>query len=176
MGDYLGFFADNIILILVIAAILIAVGGFLLYRYNYYPRLMDRWKPYAARHYDVVLAGEDRSLRERKFVIGRYSIYEPELRRAYYLVHNLQLRKKGSNRKVLVVCERNARPVDFLNTMSDEDWKKLPTAKRVFLSTTNDINATAAKTGGESGSTMLQIGILILTLMVVIAGAAKMAG
>jgi len=59
------------------------------------------------------------------------------------------------------LTERNARPIDFHKKISEEEWKKYPTGKRVFIDTTADVRSEASK---ESASNFMATSLSIMAL------------
>jgi len=161
MGNLIESIQSNLLYMGIILLLVFAVGTYLLFRYNYIYRLMDMWKPNAPRKYAVKIFGEDRQIRDRTMVIGRYVVLDDVDRKAYHLAHEAQLTLNGTKKKFLAVTQRDAWPIDFHNQLSKEDRKRFPRSQRVFLDASNDVPSRAAR-DAEGNQTMTILSIIAL--------------
>lgn len=157
----MGYIVENLWYLLSVTAITVIGGSFLLIKTGYIYRIFDWLKPNSSKQIAVKVFCEDGQIRDRKLEVGRYVISDHEKRRSFYLVHKLQL--SGSDRKAsfLALTERSARPIDFHQRLTPEDWKKYPNGQTVFIDTTADIRSEAAK---ESSSNFMAQSLTIIAL------------
>lgn len=155
------FLIHNLWYILGAAAVILIGGGWLLFSTGSIHKLMDWMKPASDKHVSGKMFCEDKQIRDRKLKIGRYVISDDKKRRSFYLVHDLLLSRPSGAAKFLALTERNARPIDFHKKITEADWKKYPTGKRVFIDTTADIRSEASR---ESASNFMAMSLSIIAL------------
>lgn len=139
------FILHNIWYILLVLLIVAVGGGWLMFATSIGRRLMDWMKPTSDKYISTKLFCEDKQIRDRKAKVGRYVISDEKKRRSFYLVHKLLLSNPFGKGKFLALTERNARPIDFHNRITKEEWAKFPSAQRVFIDTTADLRSQSSK-------------------------------
>jgi len=163
------FFIENIWLILTIFIVVFIGGGWILFTTGAVHRLADWLNPTSDKYISAKMFCEDKQIRDRRLKVGRYVVSDIKKCRSFYLVHDLLL--TIGHKGLLAITERNARPIDFRNRMSESDWKKLPTAQRVFIDTTADIRSNSAREASKNMMAQtLSIMALSVTVVVVILG------
>jgi hypothetical protein len=167
------FITQNIGPMLIIGAAILIAGGLVMYYTNILQRFTDWLKPDSDKFISAKVFCEDKQIRDRRLKVGRYVISDIKKHRSFYLVHALLLSLPGSKRGVLALTERNARPIDFQNKVSEADWAKFPSAQTIFIDTTADIRSESAKDAttnfmGQSLSIMALCAAIIVAILGVI--------
>lgn len=155
------FIIHNLWYILGILALVLIGGGWFVLSTGYGHRFMDWMKPNSDKYVQAKVFCEDRQIRDRRMKVGRYVISDDKKKRSFYLVHDLLLARPKSNRNFLALSERAARPIDFHNRITDEDWGKYPTAQRIFLDTTADIRSQSSK---EATSNFMAMSLSLIAM------------
>jgi hypothetical protein len=160
---------SNLWLFLAVTFFVVIGGAVLLVTTGYLSRIMDWLRPNGDKQIPVKVFCEDRQIRDRKLIVGRYVISDHQKHRSFYLVHKLLMsiyKKSGRSKATfLALTERSARPLDFHNRMSPEDWSQFPSARKVFIDTTADIRSDSAK---EATHNFMAQSLTILTLSVAV--------
>jgi len=99
--------------------------------------------------------------------VDRYVLSDHGLRRSFYLVHKLLLKKPKGKKSFLALTERSARPIDFHSRMTADDWKKFPSALKVWLDTTADIFADSVRAASKNFA-MQSLSIIALGAAVIV--------
>lgn len=162
---------DNIEITLMVIGVLVAILIYFLYRTGWLYRLLDMWKPYSDKHIASKMFCDDRQIRNRKLTVGKYVITDAKKKVSFYLVHKLLLQRPGRYGRFLPVAERNARPIDFHDQVSEVEWQSYPDAQEVFIYTTDDIENEAARNSqGSFVMTALSIMALVVGVIVAVGG------
>jgi hypothetical protein len=165
------FIAENLWFIIIAVIVIFGGGAWFIISTGFIHRIFDWMKPTSDKYVPAKVFCEDKQIRDRKLKIGRYVISDEKKKRSFYLVHSLLLSPVGSVKKFLALTERSARPVDFHNKITDEEWKKYPTAQRVFIDTTADIRSQSSKEATSNFMAMsLSIMAICAAIIVVIMG------
>jgi len=163
----MNFITENLWLYLGVVTLIVCGGAVLLITTGYANRLWDWMKPDSSKSLPVKVFCEDGQIRDRKLEVGRYVISDHNNRRAFYLVRKLRLAGSDGKASFLALTERSARPIDFHNRMTADDWSDFPSGQDVFLDTTADIRSEAAKEA--SGNFMMQsLTIMVLGVAVIV--------
>lgn len=166
------FIVQNLWYILGIGAALFIGGFWFLFATGFIHRLSDWFKPNSDKYIAAKVFCEDKQIRDRKLKVERYVISDMKKRTSFYLVHKLLLSKTAGGGKFLALTQRNARPIDFHNKITEAEWAKYPSAQRVFIDTTADIRSESSAAATNTFiAQSLAIMALCVTIIVVIMGA-----
>jgi len=155
------FILNNIWYILIIGAVVLIGGGALLIYTGRLHWLMDILRPNNPRYIKAKVFCEDKQIRDRKLKIGKYVISDDKNRRSYHLIHDLLLTKANTHKQFLALNERDDIPIDFHEKMTPDKREQYPSAQRVFIDTTADIQSNAAK---EAASNIMGMSLSIIAL------------
>lgn len=143
-----------------------------LFATGYIYRIKDWFKPASDRFIPGKIFYEDKQIRDRRLVIGRYVISDMKRHRSFYLVHDLLMSYPRGGGQFLALSERSARPIDFHGRITKEQWAKYPSARQVFIDTTADIRSESSKEATNNFMAQsLAIIALCAAVVVVIFGA-----
>jgi hypothetical protein len=167
----MSFIIQNLWFIIIGVFVILVGGSLFLFYTGYWHRIMDWLKPNSDRFVADKMFCEDKEIRDRKLTVGRYVASDMKKHRSFYLVHSLLLSGPSGGGKFLATTERSARPIDFHNRLTAEDWKKYPSAQRVFIDTTADIRSSASRESANSFvAQSLAIMAICATIIVIIFG------
>lgn len=158
---------ENLWLILGVIVALTLLGGYLIIATGVPYKVMDWLKPNEAKYLPAKVFCTDKQIRDRKLAVDRYVLSDHGLRRSFYLVHKLLLKKPKGKKSFLALTERSARPIDFHGRMTTEDWKMFPSALKVWLDTTADIFADSVRAAHKNFA-MQSLSIIALGAAVIV--------
>ena len=155
------FILYNLPLFLGIGFVATIGGAVFLWRTGYIHRLMDWFRPASDKFVPAKVFCEDKQIRDRKLKVERYAVSDLKKFRSFYLVHDLLLASPSGNDKFLPLTERSARPIDFHNKITPDEWGKYPSAQTVFIDTTADIRSESSR---EATSSFMAQSLTIMAL------------
>lgn len=162
------FIVNNLWYIILVIFIVFGGGGWYLITSGMIHKLLDWMKPTSDKYISAKVFCEDKQIRDRKLKVGKYVINDDKKKRSFYLVHDLLLSPVGSNKKFLALTERSARPIDFHNKINEEEWRRYPSAQRVFIDTTADIRSQSSKEAASNFMAMSLSMIAICAAIIVV--------